>query len=292
MYLMCKNTKVMNLDTGEVLAPNLGVKVALPTWLRNRYSSNTNVSARCVRSKVFKQGNRALIDVVTRAFSLSDCYWITDDPSLLFESLSPYYNDFWKGVGAYSGQAVPTLYVDGYLSKEWINSTTLRKYHKKADIEHAALELARALRINVCASSVGEGYIDVVNFTSPNMMFESAMQSGKIDPEYFTDADILQEFGTDGAKMLIIDAITGNGDRHAGNFGFLRSPDSGQYWGMAPLFDFDHALDANGVDDVLIDSTRSLPKYLVRQLCELALSVDTLPIFTMRTKKILALSHI
>ena len=43
--------------------------------------------------------------------------------------------------------------------------------------------------------------------------------------------------------MIIIDAVIGNGDRHAGNFGWLRNTDTGEYVSMAPLYDFDHALD-------------------------------------------------
>ena len=42
--------------------------------------------------------------------------------------------------------------------------------------------------------------------------------------------------------MLVIDAIVGNGDRHAGNFAWLRDTDTGQYVCMSPLYDFDHEL--------------------------------------------------
>lgn len=37
--------------------------------------------------------------------------------------------------------------------------------------------------------------------------------------------------------MIIIDAVIGNGDRHAGNFGWLRNTDTGEYVSMAPLYD-------------------------------------------------------
>jgi hypothetical protein len=37
--------------------------------------------------------------------------------------------------------------------------------------------------------------------------------SGKLDPEEFTNADIVKLFGVDGVRMLTIDTITGNGDR-------------------------------------------------------------------------------
>ena len=52
--------------------------------------------------------------------------------------------------------------------------------------------------------------------------------------------------------MLIIDAIIGNGDRHAGNFGWIRNTDTGEYVCMAPLYDFDHALDSTLESDRLL----------------------------------------
>ena len=55
--------------------------------------------------------------------------------------------------------------------------------------------------------------------------------------------------------MILTDAIFGNGDRHAGNFGYLRDANTGEYLSMAPLFDFDHALDAKGTtDNLLLDA--------------------------------------
>ena len=75
--------------------------------------------------------------------------------------------------------------------------------------------------------------------------------------------------------MLIIDAITGNGDRHAGNFGYLRDADSGEYLGMAPLYDFDHALDASAMDRMDVpmeDALRFANEYReeILRICECA----------------------
>ena len=52
--------------------------------------------------------------------------------------------------------------------------------------------------------------------------------------------------------MLIIDPIIGNGDRHAGDFGWIRNTDTGEYVCMAPLYDFDHALDSTVESDRLL----------------------------------------
>ena len=83
-------------------------------------------------------------------------------------------------------------------------------------------------------------------------MLEQADQSGRIDPDDFDEQTIIDLFGKAGAQMLIIDAIIGNGDRHAGNFGWIRNTDTGENVGMALLYDFDHALDSTLESDRLL----------------------------------------
>ena len=107
--------------------------------------------------------------------------------------------------------------------------------------------------------------IIVENFTSKDIMFEAADVSGKLNPDNFNEADILKLFHLKGFHMILTDAIFGNGDRHAGNFGYLRDANTGEYLSMAPLYDFDHALDAKGTTDNLlldaIDISKSNKKY-------------------------------
>ena len=133
--LMCKNVPVYDIDNHKVLCNNLlpgymqvysQDRNAFKTWLKLRYSSNTNSLARQLKGITFGQGNRVTINRETHAFSLSDCYWIKEsNDTRTFEHLSPYYVDFWKGKGVYTGGAIPTLYVPGYISKQWINSSIL-----------------------------------------------------------------------------------------------------------------------------------------------------------------------
>ena len=97
----------------------------------------------------------------------------------------------------------------------------------------------------------GDGVL-VRNFTTADVMLEAADMSGQIDPDDFDENDIIRLFGLRGFQMILLDAVFGNGDRHAGNFGFLRDSNTGAYLGMAPIYDFDHALDARGVNDRLL----------------------------------------
>lgn len=94
--------------------------------------------------------------------------------------------------------------------------------------------------------------------------------------------------------MLIIDAIIGNGDRHAGNFGWLRSSDTGEYISPAPLYDFDHALDSMSVIDRLIrDAVEVIRKYgfihEAIRICKIVSSINTVQIFKLRASEALKL---
>lgn len=220
-------------------------------WMQCRYSAQTNTLARKLKGVYFGQGNRPKIDRETRAFSLSDSYWLSSGNEE-FKFLSPYYNDFWKGEGAYSGGAVPTLYVSGYMSKEWTNCKELHKYGKEVVHEAEVLALVHAAGIP-CEdyTLMSDNELCLYNFTSPTVMLEQADMSGRVDPDNFDNDTIIALFGEAGMDMILVDAITANGDRHAGNFGWLRDTATGAYLSMDPLYDFDHAFDSKADSDAL-----------------------------------------
>ena len=254
MVLMCVNNRVYDIDSEYVYNANLlpGLMRRCPcttsfnAWIRTRYSSNSNAIARNLKGLTYGQGKRKIINRMTYSMSLSDSYWVKEMSSpLLFEEVSPYYSKFWDGRGDYDvniGGAIPTLYVGGYLNKEWVSSKYLHKYGDLG-IEVVVTELCKKCGIPVCnIESISNG-VRIENFTSPGIMLEQADQSGMLNSEDFDESKIISLFGLSGLQMLTIDAIIGNGDRHAGNFGWLRSTKTGDYLSMAPLYDFDHALD-------------------------------------------------
>lgn len=294
-YLMCKNKKVYCIDTQSVLCKELlpGIMQKKPCsasfkqWLKYRYSSGTNSLARQLKGVVFGQGNRVIIDRETKAFSLSDCYWLSDGDEI-FEELSPYYKDFWKGERDWDGSSIPTLYVNGALSKQWINSNTLEKVGELQN-EIDAIRLCEHCGVSVNKANASLNGIYLTNFTSPDFMLEAADASGRFDEDYYTNEDIVREFGVDGVRMIVIDAITGNGDRHLGNFGWLRDTETGAYVRMAPLYDFDHALDAQRDKDILLSEAIRLKDGFADEAIKIARKAMTFehPIFSMRAKIIL-----
>ncbi len=303
MVLMCKNKPVYDIDKevvyNEKLLPGYMMKnpcrTSFKIWFKLRYSSNTNSLARKLKGVTFGQGNRVLINEKTYALSLSDCYWVKDEncPSD-FEAVSPYYNDFWKGEGVYDinrGGAIPTLYTGGFLSKEWISAKYLCKYDKDAGIEEDVSVLCKVCGVSACNVKRISGGVMAENFTNTDLMLEQADESGLIDPDDFNEGDIIRLLGLQGAQMLTIDAITGNGDRHAGNFGWLRDTNTGEYVSVAPLYDFDHALDSRAVYDRLIsDAVAEIKKsdYFSEALriCSTVSVLETNEIFKLRANKI------
>ena len=67
---------------------------------------------------------------------------------------------------------------------------------------------------------------------------------GDLSEEYTGDRTIFQE---QYLQILYVDSVCYNMDRHAGNFGFLRDPENGKVVSMAPNYDNNTALVANGL---------------------------------------------
>ncbi len=301
---MCKDKPVYNIETEEVYNINLlpgymsknPCKASFNHWKSLRYSSNTNSIARQLKGITFGQGNRVSINNSTYALSLSDCYWIKleDDP-ISFKEVSPYNVDFWKGEGYYSKGAIPTLYVGGFLPKEWVDANTLCKYGEQTYIEEECSRLCVLCSIPVAKVWQVENGIGVENLTNTSLMLEQANMSGLLDPDDFSDLDILKLFGKQGLQMIIIDAIVANGDRHAGNFGWLRNADTGEYVSMSPLYDFDHALDSDKDKDRMTDDIIFMASPIeaveireeVKRICKIVIDNTQNNIFKMRAKTIL-----
>ena len=268
MLLMCKDVAVYDISANSLLNSALAPgrlamhagKENFKIWSQSRYSSGSNVVARGMQGAIFGQGNRQGVDRATRSFSLSDCYWLKDEgDTSKFADRSPYCAPFWQGGKIYSGEAIPTLYTDGFLSKWWKNADWLVKNMTNPELDRTASQTAQAeIDCYRLAQAVGvpvneivrhdDTHIAVRNFTSVDVMLEPADISGRIDTADFTLVDVLREFGKHGALMIAFDAIVGNTDRHSGNFGFLRDANTGAYLGMAPLYDFDWALNPKEVN--------------------------------------------
>jgi len=293
---MCKDLPVFDIIKREILNEALMPGAMLEgmsfeSWAQHRKSVLSNVQARKVYFAAFGYEAEDVADSRTHMLSLSDCYWQMDEnENVTFKSISPYYTEFWDGEGNYNGGAIPTIYTPGVRSKYWIDKDRLCKLDCLEEL--VAYELAVALdipcnRIEPAGDITG---IIVQNITSADLMLEPAICSGRFKGTFFPTVDeIVESFGDAGLTMLAFDAITGNTDRHLENLGFLRDSNTGEYLGMAPLFDFDNVLTADGTDDPLLAQLPKAP--VIENLCERTLSVSQHPVFCARARVILDRYH-
>jgi len=277
LLVMCKDTPVYDIEKKIVLSENLmpgcvlrGTK-SFAEWMQTRYSVGSNVSARRMMLRAFGEDSHSRETVeLTRALSLSDCYWLKQkDENVRFDDVTPYFNKEWDGEGAFKGGSISTLFVNGASDKKWIDGKTLIKFNSAK--ESAPYKLCGLIGIDRCASIELSGNdLLITNFTSPDRFLESMEQSG------FTDGTNSREkaveiFGACATALFAIDYLTECDDRHWGNYGFIRNADTGKYESMAPYYDFDWVWTGNVVN--LPDNAFEKHGELIKTICVKAKAV-------------------
>jgi hypothetical protein len=212
--------------------------------------------------------------LVTKCYglSLSDQYWVSPKGSgLLWSDVNFFTNDFSKDMGeilfgydpldaAHLSLMSPDNTSDGWLKKKWI-ITGGRRFLMKGGSgvfgqepfnEVIASALMRRLGVNhvdyTLTQSDKKPYSLCENFVTPNTELIPAWRIKELlkrdnrDSEYvhlMRCCDTLGISGVAGAidRMLTIDYIIANEDRHYNNFGFIRDADTLKWLGFAPIYD-------------------------------------------------------
>ena len=243
---MCKDTAVYNVTTGEALVNDLLPGAMLRgtlgfnDWMKTRYSAGSNVSARRLMLRAFGTENHNNILKVTRALSLSDCYWLkTRDETVCFNGITPYLNKEWDGSGIWGGGSIATLFVNGNADKRWHDSDTLIKVGSYKELDAYKLCLALGVDNYAAKAQISSQDLLVENFTSTTRFLESFEQSGHVGEHGDARFTAVELFGEQAVALFVVDYLVESDDRHWGNIGFIRDADSGEYLGMAPYYDFD-----------------------------------------------------
>jgi len=279
LLLMCKDAAVynitQNIKLNESLLPGC-IKygtLSYSQWMKTRYSAGSNVSARRLMLRAFGTDNHNNTLKITRALSLSDCYWLKQQSeNVFFSEVTPYLNKEWDGSGVFTGGSISTLFVNGAADKRWLDSNTLLKVNSYKELEPYALCHALGLEEYCARASMSKEGLLVSNFTSTDFFLESMEQSGIIGEEDNPMEKAVELFKEQAAALFVIDYLVEHDDRHWGNFGFIRDTETGKYSGMAPYYDFDWAW-SGGV--VPLPKT-AMQRYggFLNSLCEKAASVD------------------
>ena len=214
--------------------------------------------------------------------SLSDQYWISPvDAPLDWKSINFFDNDFSEDIGnvlfgkGKSSDSMslfsPDNTANGNLKKKWkiLNGKRVlvkgssAPYHQEAYNEVIASMIAERLGIPHVTYGLINEHDEVCcyceNFITPETELVSAayvMMAFKRRnevSEYDFYIDCCEKLGIKDAreqmeKMLILDYLTVNEDRHLNNFGLIRNAVTLEWIGMAPIYDCGNSLWFNKID--------------------------------------------
>jgi len=138
-----------------------------------------------------------------------------------------------------------------------------RATHDEMFSELFVYELGTALGMNMAKYERGEGCIKSLDFTDGAAVNFEPASAFMGDNEEYSDVvaalqNICPQAITDYIRMIFLDTICANPDRHTNNFGLLRDPATGDFIGFAPNFDNNMALISRGypskakANDVLV----------------------------------------
>ena len=222
---------------------------------------------------------------LTHALSLNDTYWVKEAGSkLAWTEVSLYRNDFNEVVaqmafegGVYDLEFSPTspeYNTDGTYAKCWVREpegiflikTGLRKEGIEPFSEFYSSQIANIICRDSVPYSIGMYHDKLVSkcplFTSeeegyvPAVKLLSFKDYKKISYllNYFSEMGFEDEF----RRMLVLDALIVNDDRHPGNYGFIVDNQTQQIKRMAPMFDHNHSLFYSQESDCLSDMSSYL----------------------------------
>lgn len=214
--------------------------------------------------------------------SLTDPYWFRYSPRETWGKINFYNNDYSSAVGNAQftpwdvdahGLHVesPDLTTNGLLRKVWVHDSQMQSYLVKA----GSREL-RQYPLSEVLATVSLRKFNLVPFVPYELAIYGMRVCSKCpcfttaETEFVPAKDIYEtEPRQDGdtvysrmvraaenygiqkpwkflERMILVDMLIGNQDRHLGNFGFLRDVKTGSLTGFAPLFDFGGAFSPDG----------------------------------------------
>ena len=242
----------------------------IESWLQNRKASKHNEHLRSLMRDCGCDSSEGFIKI-THAASITDTYWVKNEKeNVRWENISYYNNKFnevisklaFEGLGLYGiklSTTSPELSTDGSFRKCWTRENGEIYLYKRGSTgafnsglepycEVMGAELACHLTTNSVAYSLEKlhkelaskckaftneqfGYVPIarfqINHASPNEMMKFYSKLGSEDTF---------------RRMLVLDALTFNVDRHAGNHGVIVDNETQQVLRMAPVFDMNMSM--------------------------------------------------
>lgn len=260
-------------------------------WLETRAIDSHRANSRLLK-KALRLTERDDISSVlsVNAVTITDNYWIKPIDSDLIYADVRFNNDYFANLaltGNYDSfnkvansknSRTPELTNTGSFEKCWKLINGEWWMYKKANHEEMFSELfiyhlGLELDFHMAEYRRGNGVIKTKDFTNNAMLnFEPAFNFMNDTEDYIATLNALRDLCPDCikdyVKMLFLDTVCANPDRHTFNFGILRDVETGDVLGLAPNFDNNMALISRGYpknikrkNDVLVRLFNELLEY-------------------------------
>ena len=250
---------------------------SLKSWLRQRSLDTSRTNSRFVlRELDSDKADITQIVLSVNAATITDNFWIRENGSEKTYEQTRFHQDHLAKVallGSSAGIVVPP----DHRSPELTNIGTFEKcwhlendqwwLYKRGDPENTFSELAvqsigRYLNLNMavyeyvsreeignifdCRAPASISTVKALDFTGGILNFEPAADLGCKKNDAVKNYQILKKLSPAAAqeyeKMVLLDALTYNIDRHLYNFGVLRDQATGQVISLAPAYDHNLSL--------------------------------------------------
>ena len=238
-------------------------------WLETRAIDSHRANSRLLK-KALRLAEKDDVSTVihVNGATITDNYWIRPIGSNLLYDDVKFSDDYFSNLalkGNYDSfnraanskrSKTPELTNVGSFEKCWKLRDGKWWMHKKAThnelfSELFIYELGAALRMNMAIYERGEGCIKSLDFTdAATVNFEPASAFMGDNEEYSYVVKALEKLCPqaipDYIRMIFMDTICANPDRHTNNFGLLRDTKTGELLGFAPNYDNNMALISRG----------------------------------------------
>ena len=263
------NDNVLTVVNADLIPMYLKYNQDADRWLASRAIDHRRPNSRLLKKAlrlVEKDDISSVIHV--NGAKITDNYWIRELGSELTYSDVKFSDDYFSNLalkGNYDSfnraanskrSKTPELTNVGSFEKCWKLRDGKWWMYKKASHDEMfselfVFELGCALRMNMAVYQRGDACIKSLDFTeAARVNFEPASTFMGDNEDYFYVVKALEKICPkaipDYIRMIFMDTICANPDRHTNNFGLLRDTQTGEFIGFAPNYDNNMALISRG----------------------------------------------